>query len=178
MVIWLAICYRIVSFFFIALFLCSECPTGFAKNEMSTVCEDINECEGSDVTCNIETQVCTHSSSQTHRIVIDWKYSYCRNVPWPASRMNNLKNKNTSRYATTHQAAINASTWSPTLAKLATGKMWKPNNVKVKLHVNFKFYFKIFDSFEFQLIRNKQNKKTHTQIGTKWYPSICGTEFD
>lgn len=35
-----------------------ECPTGHAKNEQTGNCDDINECEGPDVTCNLDTQVC------------------------------------------------------------------------------------------------------------------------
>lgn len=35
-----------------------ECPEGFTKNEHSGRCEDIDECESTEVTCNIDTQVC------------------------------------------------------------------------------------------------------------------------
>lgn len=36
----------------------SDCQLGFARNDSSGICEDIDECEDGDVTCNIETQVC------------------------------------------------------------------------------------------------------------------------
>lgn len=36
----------------------SECPSGLSKNENTGECEDIDECEGTDVTCDMETQVC------------------------------------------------------------------------------------------------------------------------
>lgn len=35
-----------------------ECPLGHVKNEQTGECDDIDECESSDVSCNIETQVC------------------------------------------------------------------------------------------------------------------------
>lgn len=35
-----------------------ECPNGYTKNEQTGKCDDIDECEGADVSCNIETQVC------------------------------------------------------------------------------------------------------------------------
>lgn len=35
-----------------------ECPLGYTKNEQTGECDDIDECEGTDVTCNMDTQVC------------------------------------------------------------------------------------------------------------------------
>lgn len=37
----------------------SECQPGYAKIDGVGECEDIDECEDADVTCNIETQVCS-----------------------------------------------------------------------------------------------------------------------
>lgn len=37
---------------------CRDCSAGYVKNEQSGQCDDIDECEGSDVKCNMETQVC------------------------------------------------------------------------------------------------------------------------
>lgn len=39
-------------------FSSSDCPSGHTKNEQSGECEDIDECEGTDVPCNMENQVC------------------------------------------------------------------------------------------------------------------------
>lgn len=36
----------------------SDCPSGYAKNEQNGQCDDIDECESTDVTCDMETQVC------------------------------------------------------------------------------------------------------------------------
>lgn len=35
-----------------------DCSSGYVKNEQTGQCDDIDECEGSDVKCNMETQVC------------------------------------------------------------------------------------------------------------------------
>lgn len=36
----------------------SDCLTGYSKNDSTGECDDIDECEDGEVTCNIETQVC------------------------------------------------------------------------------------------------------------------------
>lgn len=38
--------------------LCRDCPSGHTKNEQTGQCDDIDECEGTDVSCNLDTQVC------------------------------------------------------------------------------------------------------------------------
>lgn len=43
---------------FIWQYFHSDCPAGYTKNEQAGQCEDIDECEGTDVACNLETQVC------------------------------------------------------------------------------------------------------------------------
>lgn len=45
-------------FFFFVVIICRECSSGYAKNEQTGECDDIDECEGTDVSCNMETQVC------------------------------------------------------------------------------------------------------------------------
>lgn len=39
-------------------FIYRDCPSGYTKDERTGGCDDIDECEGTDVTCNLETQVC------------------------------------------------------------------------------------------------------------------------
>lgn len=36
----------------------SDCSAGYSKNDSTGECDDIDECEDGEVTCNIETQVC------------------------------------------------------------------------------------------------------------------------
>lgn len=39
-----------------------DCPAGFNKNEETGTCDDIDECEErTDITCNMETQVCLNT---------------------------------------------------------------------------------------------------------------------
>lgn len=43
------------------IFLLSNCSAGFLRNDNTGECEDIDECEGSDITCDFETQVCSNT---------------------------------------------------------------------------------------------------------------------
>lgn len=45
-------------FFFSFFVICRECSSGYTRNEQTGECDDIDECEGTDVSCNMETQVC------------------------------------------------------------------------------------------------------------------------
>lgn len=35
-----------------------DCSAGYVKNDQTGECDDIDECEGTDVTCKMDTQVC------------------------------------------------------------------------------------------------------------------------
>lgn len=38
-----------------------NCASGYLLNENTGECEDIDECEGSDIICDLNTQVCVNS---------------------------------------------------------------------------------------------------------------------
>lgn len=57
-----------------------DCPTGFTKNEDTGKCEDIDECEErTDVTCNIDTQVCLNTPGSYQCLDITPISSICPN---------------------------------------------------------------------------------------------------
>lgn len=45
-------------FKFMCFFCWSDCDAGYIKNEQSGECEDIDECESGDATCDMSSQVC------------------------------------------------------------------------------------------------------------------------
>lgn len=55
-----------------------DCPTGYTKNELSGQCDDIDECEGTDVNCNLDTQVC-HNVPGSYKCLDVLQVSSCPN---------------------------------------------------------------------------------------------------
>lgn len=56
-----------------------DCPSGYIKNEQTGKCEDIDECEGTDATCNIETQVCHNTPGSYECLDINRPSTSCPN---------------------------------------------------------------------------------------------------
>lgn len=54
----MAFCFHFVLDFTFSNFCLSDCDAGYIKNEQSGECEDIDECESGDATCDMSSQVC------------------------------------------------------------------------------------------------------------------------
>lgn len=54
-------------------FCYSDCDAGYIKNEQSGVCEDIDECESGDATCDMSTQVCYNTLGKMVWLVHSWE---------------------------------------------------------------------------------------------------------